>query len=139
MAKQSNLENLANEERQREFVKSPYVYSETDPYSAEHPDALADGDAKGKGTGESLSHLNIPEKKGTHATATMMGITVNTTDKAGGLYDVEGTQGVQGAFQGDAGRKYLLYGGMNLYNPENEYGQESVDTSSNIPGQFWVK
>jgi hypothetical protein len=141
MAKQSELERIAIDERTNEFVKSPYSYDEQTPYSAAHPDALADGDNKGKGTNTSLTHLNIPTEKGTHATSTMMGITVDTdiNNGAGNVYDTDGTKGVDKAFQGDAGRNYLAFGGMNPYNANNEYGPNSVDTTNNTPGQYWVE
>lgn len=142
MAKQSELERIAIDERTSEFIKSPYTYDEKTPYSDAHPDALADGDNKGKGTGTSLSHLTIPTKKGTHAsTQGKLGTTVNTDVKsgAGNSYDIDGTKGVDKAFQGDAGRNYLLFGGINPYNAGNEYGPESVDTSTSVPGQYWVE
>lgn len=55
---------------------------------------------------------------------------VNTTD-GGGQYDIEGRNGV-------GGRVYLE--NINLYNHENSYGIESVDTSLNrVDGQFVVE
>ena len=53
--------------------------------------------------------------------------------------DIDGTKGVDKAFQGDAGRNYLMFGGMNPYNAGNEYGQGSVDTTNNVQGQYWVE
>ena len=140
MAKQSELERISIDERTTEFLKSPYNYNEQTPYSESHPDAIADGDNKGKGTNSSLSHLTIPTTKGTHATATMMGKTVDTdiNNGAGDIYDIDGTKGVNMAFQGDAGRNYLVFGGINPYNAGNEYGPNSVDTTNNITGQYWV-
>jgi len=140
MAKQSELERIAIDERTNEFIKSPYTYDEKTPYSDAHPDALADGDNKGKGTGTSLSYLSIPTTKGTYTTSTMMGTTVNTdiNSGAGNVYDIDGTKGVDKAFQGDAGRNYLVFGGMNPYNTSNEYGPGSVDTTTSVPGQYWV-
>jgi hypothetical protein len=140
MAKQSNLENIAIQERTEELIHSSFDYNEENQYNASHKDALADGDKKGKGTGDSLSALSIPGTKGTHATSTKMGIAVNTDTSAGNLYDTDGTKGVQGAFQGDAGRKYLMSGSLNLYTPNNEYGVNSIDTSANVAaGQYTVK
>ena len=145
MAKQSELEKIGIDERTNEFIKSPYTYNEETPYSDAHPDALADGDKKGKGTNTSLSHLSIPSKKGTHkSTQGVLGTTVNTDIKsgAGNIYDIEGTKGqpnTDKAFQGDAGRNYLVFGGINIYNANNEYGSGSVDTTTNTPGQYWVE
>ena len=138
MAKQSELERIANDERTQEFIKSPYTYDEQTPYSASHPDALADGDEKGKGTNTPSTHLSIPTTKGTYNTSTMMGTTVNTSN-GGNIYDTDGTKGVNKAFQGDAGRKYLAFGGINPYNENNEYGPQSVDTTNSVPGQYWVQ
>ena len=53
MTQQSELEKIAIDERTNEFIKSPYTYNEQTPYSAAHPDALADGDNKCKGTNTS--------------------------------------------------------------------------------------
>ena len=142
MARQSNLERIGIDEREREFIASPYKYDEQNPYSATHPDALSDGDTKGKGSGKSMSALSIPTVKGTHkSTKGTFGVTIDTDidSKIGGKYDIEGTKGVSGAFQGDAGRDFLVGGGLNMYSEKNEYGQESVDTTKNITGQYWVK
>ena len=70
-----------------------------------------------------------------------MGTTVNTdiNSGAGNVYDIDGTKGVDKAFQGDAGRNYLMFGGMNPYNAGNEYGPGSVDTTNNVQGQYWVE
>ena len=139
MAEQSNLERIGIEERLSEFAKSPYNYSEETPYSKNHPDAISDGDEKGKGTGVDMGVLDIPAEKGTHATATKMGITMNT-EAGGGKYDVEGTKGVQGAFQGNAGRNWLIGSSdLNRYKPGKEYGQDSVDINREIKGQYWVE
>lgn len=142
MAKQSNLEKIGIDEREQEFIKSPYSYNEETPYSATHPDALADGDSKGKGTGTPMTHLSLQDlKKGRYDEFRGWGETLNTdiTNGAGGEYDIEGTKGVNGAFQGDSGRNYLAFGAVNAYNAGNEYGKESVDTSKDVPGQYWVE
>ena len=142
MAKQSDLERIGISEREQEFVKSPYTYDEQTPYSATHPDALADGDSKGKGTGTPLTHLSLQNlNKGRYDEFRGWGETVNTdiNNGAGNSYDIEGTKGVDKAFQGDAGRNYLAFGAVNLYNAGNEYGKESVDTSNAVPGQYWVE
>lgn len=138
MTQQSNLERIGIDERALELSRSTTGYDESTPYNASHPNAIADGDEKGKGTGVSMGHLSIPTTKGTHATSTVMGRTTDTTN-GGGKYDIDGTKGVTGAFQGDAGRNYLLGGGINPYNKLNEYGPNAIDTSKAIPGQYWVK
>ena len=138
MAQQSNLERIGIDEREHEFIKSPYTYNEETPYSASHPDAQSDGDVRGKGTDTPLTVLDIPTEKLRHDDPQPYGETVNT-DAGGGLYDVAGTKGVQGAFQGDAGRNYLLTSHLNVYNKNSEYGKDSVDTSNNVPGQYWIQ
>lgn len=142
MAKQSNLERIGIDERAQELIKSPYTYNEENKYEASHPDALADGDAKGKGTGTPMSFLSIPTEKKRHDDPQTYGETLNTDidNGAGNSYDKDGTKGVDKAFQGDAGRNYLIgTSHLNPYGPENEYGKDSVDTSKNIVGQYWVK
>lgn len=142
MAKQSELEIIANDERTKEFVKSPYTYNEATPYSDAHPDALADGDSKGKGTGTPSTYLSLNGvSKGKHDDFKGWGITVNTDvdSGAGNSYDINGTKGVDKAFQGDSGRNYLSLGGINAYNPNNEYGPGSVDTTKSVSGQYWVQ
>ena len=138
MATQSNLERIAIDERKEELIRSPFDYNENNKYEAGHKNATADGDAKGKGTGIPLGTAELSHHKDTHKTAHIDYSTMDTTSAAGGKYDTDGTQGVQGAFQGDAGRKYLS--SINLYDENNEYGTNSVDTSANrAEGQYWVE
>lgn len=142
MAQQSNLERIGIDEREQEFIKSPYTYNEENPYNEAHPDARADGDKKGKGTGTPMSVLNIPTQKVRHDTPQAWGETLDTDidNGAGNSYDHDGAKGVQGAFQGDAGRTYLTQTSkLNPYGPGHEYGKDSVDTTNNVVGQYWVE
>ena len=134
MAQQSNLERIGIDERALELSRSTTGYDENTPYNDSHPNALADGDEKGKGTGISMGVLDIPVTKGTYATATEKGRTLNTNN-GGGKYDIDG----YGALTGKSGRDYLLGSGLNPYNKTNEYGPNAIDTSKAIPGQYWVK
>ncbi len=83
----------------------------------------------GKGTGKSMGYavrnLNAPK--------TDINRTNIDTKHGGGSYDIYGAKGVDKAFQGDAGRKFLER--INEFNSEKEYGKDSVDIAK-IHGQF---
>ncbi len=53
---ENQLSKYANAERKKLFPKNDY--KENDSYSATHPDAMADGDELGKGTGIFLDSNN---------------------------------------------------------------------------------
>lgn len=125
MAKQSRLESEAIDKRHELEVISDYQKN-TNEYSEQHEDALSNGDPQGKGTGISMGY-SIPGQ------TTNKGINYANiaTNSGGGLYDIEGRNGI-------GGRKYLET--INMYNSENSYGVDSVDTSKNAAeGQFIVK
>lgn len=125
MAKQSRLESEAIDKRHELEVISDYQKN-TNEYSEQHEDALSNGDPQGKGTGISMGY-SIPGQ------TTNKGINYANiaTNSGGGLYDIEGRNGI-------GGRKYLKT--INMYNSENSYGVDSVDTSKNAAeGQFIVK
>ena len=50
------LSKIAEEQRKKLFARNDF--KTTDPYSTVHPDALADGDVNGKGTGQFLDVYN---------------------------------------------------------------------------------
>jgi hypothetical protein len=52
----NNLSKIAEEQRKKLFARNDF--KTTDPYSTVHPDALADGDVNGKGTGQFLDVYN---------------------------------------------------------------------------------
>lgn len=52
----NDLSQIAQAERNKLFPKNDY--KETNSYSSTNPDALADGDTQGKGTGEFLDVYN---------------------------------------------------------------------------------
>lgn len=56
------LEKVSMDERHRELVKSDYTRD--NEYSATHKDALADGDEKGKGTGNPGHGYWLPDCNG---------------------------------------------------------------------------
>ena len=125
MAKQSRLESEAIDKRHELEVISDYQKN-TNEYSEQHQDALSNGDPHGKGTGVSMGY-SVPGQ------TTNKGINYANiaTNSGGGLYDIEGRNGI-------GGRRYLET--INMYNAENSYGVDSVDTSKNVAeGQFIVK
>ena len=125
MAKQSKLESEAIDKRHELEVISDYQKN-TNEYSEQHQDALSNGDPQGKGTGVSMGY-SVPGQ------TTNKGINYANiaTNSGGGLYDIEGRNGI-------GGRRYLET--INMYNAENSYGVDSVDTSKNVAeGQFIVK
>ena len=125
MAKQSRLESEAIDKRHELEVISDYQKN-TNEYSEQHEDALSNGDPQGKGTGISMGY-SIPGQ----TTNKGINYTNIATNSGGGLYDIEGRNGI-------GGRRYLE--AINMYNAENSYGVDSVDTSKNVAeGQFIVK
>ena len=125
MAKQSRLESEAIDKRHELEVISDYQ-KDTNEYSEQHQDALINGDPQGKGTGVSMGY-SVPGQ----TTNKGINYTNIATNSGGGLYDIEGRNGI-------GGRRYLE--AINMYNAENSYGVDSVDTSMNVAeGQFIVK
>ena len=95
-------------------------YNINDQYSAMHQDALSDGDPLGKGTGSgghthSVPNCNLP--------TTMIDYSDLPTNAGGGLYDIEGRNEIGGRNRLEA---------INIYNQENPYGPERLDTSLNV-------
>ena len=112
-------------------------YDKENEYSDNHPDALATGDPQGKGVGSANSSYSylLPDRKGSK---TSYRNTITTNVEAGGQYDIEGVKGLNGAFQGNSGRNFLMT--INLYSNVEEYGPDSVDTTQNVlDGQYQVK
>ncbi len=125
MAKQSRLEAEAIETRKEHLVKNDYQKL-TNEYNETHPDALSDGDALGKGTGKDITY-SLPD-----ATKSKHQYTHNVdTENGGGLYDIEGRNGI-------GGRKRASV--VNLYSSVSQYGEDSVDTTKNIEdGQYVIR
>ena len=116
---QSCLEKKGIEEREIEIVRSDY--NANDPYSANHKDALSDGDILGKGTGVSHSHFlpdcNAPKGKINYSNFDTM--------NGGGSADVEA-------------RRVAMV--RSLYNADYQYGANLVNTDENLnKGQFQMK
>lgn len=120
MGQQTRLEKEGLNYRENNLPKSEYQ-RESNEYSAEHPNAKSDGDARGKGVGTAAHAYLLPDE---NASKTSYKNTL-ITDKGGSSVDT--TQ-----------RTYLQ--SINLYNENRAYGPNSVDTSANVAdGQIIVK
>lgn len=115
---QTCLEKKGIEARNEAVVRNDY--QRVDEYNAQHPDALATNDPQGKGTGHGGHTHTLPDctKKSSIEYSNF-----DTSTKAGGQYDIEGYNGI-------GGRKWAM--NISVYNENNEYGVNSVDTSANV-------
>lgn len=128
--RQSALESKAIEERKQEIIRSDY--NEADAYSSAHKDALSNPEDKnkylGKGTNSGGHQHYIPDLS---KPSTLINYSNLDTSNGGGAYDIHG-RNEQG------GRERLVK--INMYNKDNAYGPNSVDTSANIEeGQYVMK
>jgi hypothetical protein len=128
--KQSRLEEVGIEERQKEIIRSDY--NKTDKYSENHKDAISNPSDKtkylGKGTQNGGHQHYVPDR--TKSTTSYNYDSLNTNG-GGGAYDIHGRNE-------KGGRDRLIK--INLYNKENSYGINSVDTELNISdGQYFFK
>lgn len=129
-SKQSNLEKKGIEERNIELVRSDY--NKNDGYSATHKDALSNPEdetkALGKGTGSGGHLHSVPDYS---KPSSLINYSNFDTTSGGGAYDIHGRNG-------QSGRNRLL--SINIYNKDNAYGHDSVDTTENInDGQYVMK
>ena len=133
MSKQSRLENVAISKRDSLIIKNEYSEIEGKEYNETHKDALSDGDANGKGNGVSMGYA-IPEtdsfyisNEGVRVQKINYSTIVtheNGENTIGGKYDRNGNSIKK------SGRNGLM--NINKFNPDNEYGEDSVDTTENI-------
>lgn len=114
---QTCLEKRGIDARQEQIIRNDY--NRNDVYSETHPNALSNGDVKGKGTGSGGHLFSIPD---CNKPSTINYSNFNT-DGGGGLYDIEGRNGV-------GGRNFLM--NISKYNKENQYGAHLIDTSANV-------
>lgn len=126
---QTCLEKRGIDERNTEIVRSDY--NANDPYGPTHKDALSDGDPQGKGSG-SQGHLHyLPDCTKPTGMIDYSNFDTNPKDQIGGLYDIEGRDGLPG-------RKEAL--ARSMYNYEQPYGAALVNTEVNQrDGQYVVK
>ena len=97
------------------------TYNASDEYSALHKDALADGDVRGRGTGHGGHTHTIPDY--TKPKNMFDYSNIDTSNKAGDAYDQHGRNGI-------GGREFLT--AINIYNEENQYSANIIDTSKNV-------
>jgi hypothetical protein len=114
---QTCLEKKGIEARHESLVRNDYNLN--DEYTSTHPNALSDGDPKGKGTGHGGHTYSVPDCN----RPTSIDYSNFDTENGGGLYDIEGRNG-------NGGRNFLIT--INNYNKENPYGANLVDTTLNV-------
>lgn len=128
---QSCLEEKGIEAREYELSKSRYGFTPNDQYSANHPNALSDGDGLGKGVGNGGHGCILPDCSKATFDKTL-GILVTSTDSSnfnteegGGLFDIEGRtkDGIEG------GRERSI--AMSKYNVNNQYPPKDLSTDKN--------
>ena len=119
---QSCLEKRSMEERHEEIVRSDY--NRFNQYSAAHPDAIANGDVQGKGTGHGGHTHSQPNCNGVIGIIDYRNFDTAISSHAGNIDD-------------NYARETALV--RSLYNVEREYSARSVDTSLNLAeGQYRV-
>lgn len=124
---QSCLEKAGIAERNEEIVRS--IYNSEDEYSATHPNAISDGDVKGKGTKSGGHGAWLPSCNGVASNA--INYSNFDTVNGGGKYDIEGRNDIGGRNKAMASQ---------LYNPESQYGAKLINSEENIAqGQFFMK
>lgn len=121
---QSCLEKRGYEERHEEITRSDYNIE--NQYGVTHPNAVSDGDSKGKGTKSGghthfLPNCQLPTNQINYSNF--------DTENGGNCYDIKGRNGI-------SGRERAL--ATSMYNKENPYGANLVNTSANVnDGQYF--
>ena len=122
METQSCLEKRSMDARHEQIVRSDY--NSENQYNEAHPDALATGDAQGKGTGSSGHTSWLPDCNAEPNVFRYDNFDTDISSGAGNNVDNET-------------RNRALT--RSLYNPENPYDPSQLDTSANVAeGQFVV-
>lgn len=117
---QSCLEKRGIDERHVEIVRSDYTRD--NQYSATHPDALATGDAQGKGTGHGGHTFWLPDCNGQMGVFNYSNFDTNPASGAGNDVDNET-------------RKTAM--ARSMFNAEYSYSAKIVDTTKNVrEGQY---
>lgn len=126
---QTCLEKQGMGARQEQTVRSDY--NKTNEYSAIHPDALSDGDSKGRGSGSGGHSAWLPKCDGTVSNGiNYSNFDTNPEDQIGNSYDINGRNDIPGR-EGQMARS--------LYNYRQPYGANVVNTSQNVnDGQYYV-
>lgn len=119
---QSCLEKRSIDEREREIVRSDY--NTNDRYSVTHKDALANGDAQGKGTGSGGHTFYLPDCNGSIGMINYQNFDTSPNSGAGNGADNEARQ------------QAMV---RSLYNTDKPYTMTSVITDVNRQaGQYQV-
>ena len=117
------LEKVSIEERHEELVRNEYT--QNDQYSATHKNALADGDLKGKGTGHMGHSFWLPNCNGQIGIFNYSNFDTAPSSNAGNKDDRESRHTAMS---------------RSVYNSENPYSVQLVDTSDNVAeGQYVMK
>lgn len=118
----SCLERVSMQERHNEIVRSDY--NRDDQYSATHKDALATGDAQGKGTQHGGHGFYLPNCSGELGVFNYSNFDTSPSSGAGNNVDNE---------------TRLIAMNRSLYNFNNSYSERIIDTSANVrEGQYRV-
>ena len=119
---QSCLEKRSIDERKKELVRSEYTAD--NQYSVTHPNAMATGDKKGKGTGHKGHTFWLPNCNGS------LGV-INYSN-----FDTDIESGAGNSDDNTARNTAMA---RSLYNPEHPYSEKLIDTSENVKeGQYFV-
>lgn len=122
MAEKSRIE-IEGSETRNDILRKNTFNSNTDVYSEEHDSAKTHDDEShkwGKGSRRiSGGHTHVTPNK--NASKTQIETGQFDTETGGGSYDIYGKDNVGGRLRLQA---------INLYNPDRQYSDESVDTSA---------
>jgi len=95
-------------------------YNKDNQYGPNHPDAISDGDAQGKGTNSGGHGFTLPDHT---KSKKMIDYSNFDTVNGGGKYDIEG-------FNNHGGRRKSLT--QRLYSAEKPYEYQNINTDANI-------
>lgn len=127
MAIQTRLEAEGLALRKETNVKNDYN-PKTEVYSDTHEDALTHNDELhplGKGSGHGGHTHTRPDK---NASKTAIDRSQIDTENGGGSFDIYGINNAGGRLRSQS---------INIYGPENQYNENSIDTSKNIEDGQW--
>lgn len=118
MAEISSLEKRADTARNEQIIRSDY--NEENQYTANHPDALADGDKRGKGTGSTGHGDWLPDSNAPINVFNFTNFDTSIESKAGNKDDNE------------TRNKAMV---KSLYDPTHPYGDVVITPRE---GQYFV-
>ena len=126
---QTCLENRGIECREEQIVRNDY--NKENEYSAIHPDAISDGDNRGKGSGHGGHTVTgLPDCNKPKGFFDYSNFDTSPFSNIGDSYDINGRAG-------HPGRNEMV--ARSLYGPQNPYGSQLIDTAVNVAaGQIQV-